>query len=174
MTLKRIRNLPEADAVLSRVDPQDIEAIDGGRSLTWMDSRPLERLSAALLDVLGPEGFKEFFAQQVTVWSESKLFGPIMASARRIFGKDPAGQFKWIARGWQVTTRNMGSVTTESHENTIRIYYANLPPRLRVERTLYSVEGSLLGMVRAQPEDATVEIDASRLEDGRITCTIRW
>lgn len=174
MTLRRIRDLPEAAEVLARVEHQSIEAIDNGRSLTWIDCDPFGHLTDALLQVLGTEAFIEFFASQVNGWADSKLFGPLIASAQRIFGSNPAGQLKWMARGWQVTTRNMGTLKTESHDRVGRVTYEGLPPRLRVDRFLYAIEGSLRGIVRSQGETPEVTVDASRIEDGRVTCTVRW
>ncbi len=174
MTLRRVRRLPEAEDVLALVDPQDIEAIDDGRSLTWMDYDPFGRLMDALLQVLGREAFTEFFASQMSGWSESKLFGPLFSSAQRIFGTNPAGQLKWMARGWQVTTRNMGTVKTQSVGREGRVTYESIPPKLRVDRFLYAIEGSLRGIVRAQGETPQVTVDATALDSGKVTCTVRW
>lgn len=174
MTLRRIRDLPEAEEVLALVEPHSIDAIDNGRSLTWIDCDPFGHLTDALLQVLGTEAFIEFFANQVNGWSESKLFGPLIASAQRIFGSNPAGQLKWMARGWQVTTRNMGTLKTESHDRTGQVTYQDLPPRLRVDRFLYAIEGSLRGLVRSQGETPEVTIDASEIKHGTVTCTVRW
>ncbi len=174
MTLGRIRKLSEAQEVLALVDPRSIGAIDHGRNLTWIDCDPFGHLTDALLHVLGPEAFIDFFASQMSGWSESRLFGPLIASAQRIFGPNPAGHLKWLARGWQITTRNMGTLETESDGREGRVTYENLPPKLRVARFLYAIEGSLRGVVQAQGETPEVTVDATRFEDGSVTCTVRW
>ena len=143
MTLARIRAHPQADEILARVDSAALSAIDEGGPLGWVDTQTFDQITDAMFEVLGSEAFRKFSAAQINGWSDSKLFGPLMASARRIFGSDPGGHLKWLGRAWMMTTRNMGSVTTSETDHGVYIEYTDLPERSRVPRFVHSSYGSL-------------------------------
>ena len=176
MTLNWIRSLPEADEVVARVDPEAIKLIEGRRSLTWISTTPLDQLATALLEVVGPDNYKTFFARRVNSWSESKLFGPLTEAASRIFGTDPTGHLKWLGRAWQITTRNMGSVeTTPRDDGRLRIEYGVLPPCHRMPRMVYSSEGSIRGVIEARGKTPLIDVDDSRLaSEGRMAFDVGW
>jgi hypothetical protein len=173
-TLARFRALPQADAILAKVDPAHILAIDEGRSLTWMSTKSMDAVADAAFEVLGTEAFREFFANSVNGWSDSKLFGPLIEAAERIFGADPAGHLKWLGRAWQITTRNMGTISTTETKTGVQVLYAGLPPSHRLERMIHSSYGSLVGIVSGRGRTPNVAIDDSRLAEGFLTFDVSW
>lgn len=173
-TLARVRALPEAEQILAKVDPAHIDAIEQGRSLTWMSTEHIDAIADATFEVIGKEAYRRFFADAVNSWSDSKLFGPLFQSAGRIFGSNPAGHLKWLGRAWQVTTRNLGSVSTTETKTGVQVLYAGLPQSHRVERMLHSSYGSLYGIVSGRGETPKIEPDDSRLPDGFLTFDVSW
>ncbi len=174
MTLARVRTHPAGPRILAQVRPLALETIDSSRSLTWIPTTPLDEISNAMLLEIGPEAFKDFYAEHVNGWSKTKLFGPLMESATRIFGSNPAGYLKWLGRAWQVTTRNMGSVTTTEFDGGARVSYRDLPPSHCAERMLLSAEGNIRGIVQHQGATARIEVDTSDFEQGRLTFDVSW
>ena len=174
MTLSRLRALPQAQEILARVDPAALEAIEDGGPLAWVPTPTFDQLTDAMFDVLGQEAFREFFAAQVNGWADSKLFGPLLGSARRIFGAGPRGRLKWVGRAWMMITRNMGAVTTSETADGVRIEYQDLPPTSRVERMVHSTYGSLHGIVAGGGGTPEIAIDDSRLDEGTLAFDIRW
>ena len=174
MTLSRVRGLPQADEIIARIDPAAIAEIEDGGPLGWVPTQTFDQITDAMFEVLGIEGFRAFSAAQVNGWSDSKLFGPLMASARRIFGSDPRGHLKWLGRAWTMTTRNMGTVNTAEIENGVHVEYVDLPKISRVERFVHSAYGSLHGIVSGRGGTPDITIDDSRLADGTIAFDVRW
>lgn len=140
----------------------------------WISSTALDSILDVALEVLGPEALRDFYAQSVNGWSDSKLFGPLFGAARRIFGSNPAGHLKWIDRAWQITTRNMGVVSTTETQTGVQVVHADLPPTHRVERVIHSTYGSIDGLVRGQGEVPTIIIDDSRLAEGFVIFDVSW
>ncbi len=173
-TLARVRALPQADAILARVDPAAIAAVDDALSLSWMSTASMDAVADAALEVLGPEAFRQFFAEAVNSWGKSKLFGPLIEAAGRIFGSDPAGHLKWMGRAWQITTRNMGSISTTETKTGVQVLYAGLPPSHRVERMIHNAYGSLYGIVAGRGRTPKISIDDSRLAEGFLTFDVSW
>ncbi len=173
-TLRSLRKLPEAEEIFARVDPAHVAAIDQGLSLTWISTTPMDAIADVALDVLGPEAFRKFHAASVNSWSESKLFGPLFGAAGRIFGANPAGYLKWMGRAWQITTRNLGTISTTETKTGVQVVYAGLPPSHRVERTVHNAYGSLHGIVAGRGLNPTISVDDSRLTDGFLTFDVSW
>jgi len=174
MTLSRVRGLPQADEILARVDPSAIAEIEEGGPLGWVPTEAFDQITSATFEVLGSEAFRAFSAAQVNGWSDSKLFGPLMASARRIFGSDPRGHLKWLGRAWTMTTRNMGTVKTSEIEDGVHVEYVDLPAISRVERFVHSTYGSLHGIVEGRGGTPDITIDDSRLSEGTLAFDVRW
>ena len=174
MTLARVRALPQADDILARIDPNALAQIDDGGRLSWVPTQAFDQVTDAMFEVLGTEPFREFFAAQANGWSDSKLFGPLMEAARRIFGSNPAGHLKWIGRAWELTTRNMGSATATETASGVRVTYEDLPPSSRVERMVHSTYGSLYGIVASRGGTPDITIDDSKLAKGTLAFDVRW
>ncbi len=174
MTLDRVRELPAADAIIGQVRPLAIAMIEQSRSLTWIPTAPLDEIGSAMLREVGPEAFQDFYASHVAGWSRSKLFGPLMEAAARLFGANPAGYLKWLGRAWQVTTKNMGSVTTTEVDGGARVSYRGLPPSHCVDRMLLATEATLRGIVVDRGETPIIVVDDSDFDDGHLTFDISW
>ena len=174
MTLKRLREDPRGPAVLERVDPAAITAIESGNRLTWISTAPFDAVADAMFDVMGPNEFREFFARQITSWNDSRLFRPLSSAAAAIFGRDPTGHLKWLGRAMQVTSRNMGHVVTTEIEGGVRVVYAEIPPSHRIERMAVSMEGSLRGVVRANGKTPHIIVDKTQLDEGTVSFDVTW
>lgn len=174
MILRRVRGLPQADQILSRIDPEILDAIDHCPHLTWIPTPPLDAVATATLEVLGPEGYRAFYADHIVGWSESKLFRPLNSAAIRIFGSNPAGYLKWLSRAWEITTRGMGVLSTAEEGEGVRIICEGLPESHRTERVVLSSEGSIIGVVRARGKEPHITTDRDRLEGGRVIFDVRW
>jgi len=174
VTLKRLREDPRAPEILERVDPAAIAAIEGGRSLTWISTRPLDQVADVMFEVMGHEDFRDFFARQITSWNDSKLFRPLSQAAAHIFGRDPTGHLKWLGRGMQITSRNMGQIVTAETPEGVRIAYTEIPPSHRIERMAVSMEGSIRGIVQATGQTPRVAVDQSRRGQGTLTYDVTW
>ncbi len=174
MTLTRLRDIPQAERVLAMVSDESIDAMENARGLTWIPTVPFDQMADAMFEVLGPAGFRDFFAHQVSAWSETKLFKPLIEAAARIFGTDPSGHLKWLGRAWEVTTRNMGKMTATDMDGFIRVTYEGLPPSHRIERMVYSSEGSIRGVVESRGKTPKVVVDSSQLGEGRLSFDVSW
>ena len=160
--------------MLARVDPSLIETIEESSTLAWISTEALEAVGDALLAELGPDEFRGFYAAHISGWSESRLFGPLSSAAIRIFGSNPTGHLKWLARAWQITTRGMGTLTATEGDGCVTVQYAGLPPKHRVERMVLSSQGSIEGIVRARGKEPSISTDLSKLEDGVFELSVRW
>ena len=176
MTLRMVRALPDAESILARVPPNDIEAMEGQKSLTWIRAQPLDTLNRAIRAELGREGYIDFWTQHRDQWLQTSIFRPLMQAARRIFGfDDPSGQLKWMGRAWQASTRNLGSIAVEPTDDGVRIHHINLPRSHRTEELVLSTLGAIRGIVLATDHSPSIATDDSLFRsDGRFVFHVRW
>ncbi len=173
-TLEAVRRRPHCESILSAVPPASLAEIERSRSSSWVPIGYYDDIIEAVLAVEGIDGVRDLFATQNEYWGESKLFRPMMESAKRIFGLTPFGQLKWFGRAWQVTTRGMGTLETSRSEDGVRMSLTDLPHSHRIPRMIAAFEGSIQGVVASYGCTAFISVDDSEFAAGHVAFDVQW
>ncbi len=179
LTLKAIDALPAAqrEAIDARIPSEVRRSIEEASRLGWLDYTLQRELNTATLSVLGEESFEAFWLETSTQMAASGALAGLAQGAMRVLGVSPLALYKMFPRGWNHTSRNMGSPEVEfgDDEHSVTIRFVELPPILALSRAwAISNRASVRVMLRLTGRDGAVEMDDSRKEEGIIVFKIVW
>lgn len=142
--------------------------------LAWVPAAPFDQLKQIHLEHLGLEGYVAFWREYMAQVAVNPLFRSLLEGGKRIFGTTPTGVIKWMPRGWGLSTRGCGSFHADLTETAATLTLEDAPPSSRHVSTGYSSMGTILGLCDLLSVEGTVEVDDSRMSEGRFVMHARW
>lgn len=142
--------------------------------LAWLPAEPFDQLKQAHFEHVGVEGYVAFWRRYMTEIAVNPLFRSLLEGGKRIFGATPAGVLKWMPRGWGLSTRGCGTFSTDIASTTATITLEDASLSSRQASTGYTSKGTILGLCDLLSIEGTVDVDDSRMEDGRFVMHARW
>jgi hypothetical protein len=109
--LASLRRRPEAEsgAVLRRIAPTLIQAIDDSAGVEWFPIEHDVALTHAIYEAFGPGEADRFWRRVMTEALATPLFRTLVEGALSLFGSMPAAWARWIPQGWELTFRDCGT-----------------------------------------------------------------
>lgn len=142
--------------------------------LAWLPAEPFDQLKQAHFEHVGPEGYVAFWRRYMTQIAENPLFRSLLEGGKRIFGTTPAGVLKWTPKGWGLSTRGCGTFSADIALSAATLTLADASPSSRQLSTGYTSKGTLLGLCDLLSIEGTVDVDDSRMDEGRFVMHARW
>lgn len=176
--VERVRDLDadRRDAVLARIGPVDLDAIENASPLDWFPVEINVRATEAVWKALGPGAREGFFLRLGMEDFESPLLKGVVATALRLFGVEPGSLLKFAPRGWSQVFRDDATVTAASPgKGVATLTYAGLPAPLAESRIwIDSVAASMGAMFAVTKKRGTVTAEQIDVASGSMTLVFRW
>ena len=142
--------------------------------LAWLPAAPFDKLKHIHFEHVGLEAYVEFWRRYMTQIAVNPLFRSLLEGGKRIFGATPGGVIKWMPKGWGLSTRGCGTFTAEITEGSATLTLENAPASSRHVSTGQGSKGTILGLCDLLSIEGAVEVDDSRMKEGRFVMHARW
>lgn len=161
-------------AIKEHLAPPALAHMRTATRLAWLPAAPFDQLKQVHFEHAGPEGYVAFWRRYMTQIADNPLFRNLLEGGKRIFGATPAGVIKWMPKGWGLSTRGCGTFHADLTETTATLTLEDAPPSSRHASTGYSSKGTILGLCDLLSIEGTVEVDDSRMREGKFVMHARW
>jgi len=162
------------EAIERHVPKPALHRMRASTRLAWLPAEPFDQLKQAHLEHVGLEHYVAFWRRYMTQVAGNPLFRNLLEGGKRIFGTAPSGVIKWMPKGWGLSTRACGSLCVDMTETTATLFLKDAAPSSRQTSTGHASKGTLLGLCDLLSIEATVEVDDSRMNDGRFVMHAHW
>lgn len=164
------------DAILARMAPADLNAIEEAQPLDWFPVELNVRATEVVWKTLGPGAREAFFLRLGMEDFESPLLKGVVATAQRLFGVEPGSLLKFAPKGWTQVFRDDAKVTAASlGKGVASLTYAGLPRPLAESRIwIDSVAASMGAMLAVTKKRGTVTAEQIDVASGSMTLVFRW
>jgi hypothetical protein len=146
-------------ALRALVDPEVLRRIEDASPLEWLPIEVDVAVARAAHGALGAGGAREFYRDLFREACRSPLLGPVLESAKRMYGAERAAYAKLIPAGWGVMLRDCGTWRIEPDgPGRVDLVLEWLPPAC-VDHPAWidGVAASFSAMLEAASVRATVE-----------------
>ncbi|MCY1008217.1 hypothetical protein OV079_22180 [Nannocystis pusilla] len=109
MMLEHVDELPEADEVRRRMEPQVQREIAEASRTQWLPGAWGPAIYEAVAAVLGETGVYELAAEMVTAAPAMPMFQPLVRGVIHIFGREPVELLRAYPHAQKFTARNCGT-----------------------------------------------------------------
>lgn len=155
-------------AVLSRL-PERLPVREG-LALGWTTAEEYHQVVNPLFEVLGPDGFRDFYAHEYERIAQLPILGSITAAALRVGGGTPQGLAKYAGRTWKLIAMGLGTLVVVEGSDPVRLRYLGYPRDLGPDDLFaYAFAGAFDGfyiLCRTLGRSEIVDIDT---ENGNAT-----
>ncbi len=142
--------------------------------LAWVPAEPFDQLKQLHFEHLGVDRYVDFWRQYMTQIAVSPLFRNLLEGGKRIFGTTPAGLLKWMPKGWDLSTRACGRFRVDVAQTTATITLEDAPSSSQQASTGHASRGAILGLCDLLSIESTVDVDDSRMSEGRFVLHAHW
>ncbi len=174
---ERVSSLPaaEREAVLSRMDPDNVAAIERAARTDWLPAGVEADLDNAIFEQLGKDRLIDYVREYTVRAADFPIFTPIARGAVNLFGGGPRGILKILPKTWGFVARHCGTCSYAEREGAFVISYEGLPEVMRTPAFAAASEGGLWGVMEfVRAKNPTVEPDTQQLGAGTVRYTVRW
>ncbi len=162
------------DALLAAIEEARPVVREAGM-LGWVDARVFLSLADALLDVVGPERARVFWAERLVDAFSRPLMRPLVVGGQRLFGAGPAGIVRMTPQGYALTFRGCGTPRATVEDASARVLISGIPVSMRVDSIVECYRGHCLAALRFTASEGEVSVERERLAShGELTLGMRW
>lgn len=180
LTLDRIEALPEetARAVLQKIPESTQSTIRAASRVEWLPTVFQAQINAALLDVLGADDYRSFWAETSAAAFESSVFGGFAKTTMRLMGLNPGTLMKAMPRSHSLVTRHGHTVdvNTDNANSRATVTFEAVPACFRDSRGwILSQAASIDFLDTLVPFDSEVTIHDEAFEShGKVILEVTW
>ena len=174
---ERVGSLPaaEREAVLNRMDPANVAAIEQAARTDWLPAGVEADLDNAILEELGKDRLTEYVHEYTVRAADFPVFTPIARGAVNLFGGGPKGMLKILPKTWGFVARHCGACKYAEEGDAVVISYEGLPEVMRTPAFVAASEGGLTGVLEfVRAKGVTVQTDSRSIGSGTVRYTVRW
>lgn len=168
LALKRLRAFPEGKGseIRERVGTERLTSIRDAGSLDWVAAATFVALCDAILDVLGEDATREFWADLMRDSYDRGILKPLTVLAGFGFGKSAAaGLLKTAPRAWALSSRACGTLEFIDDTTGIKLRSRDLVPEILHSRGFLCVfYGACRAMLDVLKSRARLEIYAHEVD----------
>jgi len=125
----------DASAIRATLGASTLEAIESAGITTWLDAAANLDATTAVSEQLGAQAREVFFRRLFTLVYDTSLLSTFVRGLVRMFGTDPTGYAKMVARGYGLIFRGVGHwKLVDRGEQTAVMSLADLPPAFAQHR----------------------------------------
>jgi hypothetical protein len=167
LALAALRGRPreECEAVLAKIPPEILRAIDESVGVEWFPMPHDLAVTRAIDAALGRGEADRFWRRLAEHSMETPLFRTLVEGARALFGATPAAWARWIPQGWDLIFRDCGSWSVIEGENGRAMLRSQAIPRECASDPVWlaAVASSFSGIV-GKVEVGQVDSEVGRVE----------
>ena len=165
---------PEREAKLrAGMSDASLDTVNRAARTSWLDAEIMIEMDWALVDVVGPQQFEEFWIEFASHASRVPIIRPLAAGAMRLLGT-PRGVLKSLVVAYKYITRGLGAYTlefTDEQDAVMRIDGIELSS---VELFAIANRGSLIGAMTMVNTVAQVDSKFEQGPPGWLELRVRW
>ena len=176
MILDRVRTLPQADAILARIDPAILSEVDGSVGARWMPIEQVWPINDAIREELDDDAYRAFFREHTLAAIDAPVFGSFVRALLNLFDAKPGGLVKHLGRAWGMAMRGCGDIESRVIEpGRAEFIMRGLPDEMvRNMGYMVSTEGSLSVLFVLTKTEGRIIPDPSRRNEGILRFEIEW
>ena len=170
--------LPAAERahVRARIGASTFARLDNAAPLEWLPAEIHAEVIEALRERVGPQRYRELYADMTLDGLNRPLFGPLARAAVGMFGRSAVGLERVFPRGWGLIARGCGRIRMLSAGRGRAVMLLESMPSIFSRTDTYALGfagafdacGVFAGSV------GTCRVDVSELNEGRVRYELAW